>query len=173
MHKELFRKIMVFGCGNTLLGDDGFGPAVVEKLLAEDDLPGDVTCEDVGTGVREHLFNFLLAPEHAPRHLLVLDAVDLPGRRPGEVFLITPQMVPPTRSHDFSLHQFPTVNLLQELADHTGTRVHIIAARVARTPERVAPGLSPPMQTAVITAARLVRTLLAGIRPEPCEVARP
>lgn len=30
--KNLKKKIVVIGCGNSLLGDDGFGPAVVEKL---------------------------------------------------------------------------------------------------------------------------------------------
>ncbi len=28
----LQKKILVFGCGNPLMGDDGFGPAVIEHI---------------------------------------------------------------------------------------------------------------------------------------------
>ena len=27
------KNVLVFGCGNILLGDDGFGPRVIEELL--------------------------------------------------------------------------------------------------------------------------------------------
>ena len=40
---EMFEKaILIFGCGNILWGDDGFGPAVIECLNEKYHLPDDV-----------------------------------------------------------------------------------------------------------------------------------
>ncbi len=163
----------VFGCGNVLIGDDGFGPAVIELLQSDYDFPDTVSLEDVGTGIREFLFDFLLAPELAPRMLIVLDAVDFQDRRPGEVFTITPGIIPAEKIHDFSLHQFPTVNLLQEIAEHTGVSVHIIAAQVEHIPDEIAPGLTLSMQNAVKEASEKVRELLLTMSTQTCEVMQP
>ena len=42
-------EVRVLGLGNVLMGDDAFGPWVIEQLLAEWDFPGGVTVTDVGT----------------------------------------------------------------------------------------------------------------------------
>ena len=100
---------VVFGCGNPLIGDDGFGPAVVEQLLQrKTHLPIGVHVADVGTGVREYLFDYLLSENERPQHLIIVDAIDREDRKPGEVFEIDPSSVPAKKLHDFSLHQFPT-----------------------------------------------------------------
>lgn len=152
---------MIFGCGNAIMGDDGFGPAVVEQLNAYHTLPGNVQAVDAGTGVREHLFDYLLSEEGRPRTVVILDAVDFSGRKPGEVFRISPADIPAKKIHDFSLHQFPTVNLLLELQQHTGIRVIILAAQVEYIPEEIAPGLSPAMSAAVSTACEEVFRILS------------
>ena len=38
LHKEnsSASTVVVFGCGNTLLGDDGFGPTVIDRLRSRD-----------------------------------------------------------------------------------------------------------------------------------------
>ncbi len=172
-HNETGRKVTVFGCGNMLIGDDGFGPAVIEELQAGHGFPDTVLIEDVGTGIREYLFDFLLDPRLVPKTLIILDAVDFKGRIPGEVFTITPSTIPAEKIHDFSLHQFPTVNLLQEIAEHTGTTVHIIAAQVEHIPDEIAPGLTPSMQKAVKEASAKVKELLSVICPQTCEVTQP
>ena len=43
------RDIRVLGLGNVLMGDDGFGPFVVEALAAAYELPPDVSVIDLGT----------------------------------------------------------------------------------------------------------------------------
>jgi len=43
------KPILIIGCGNPLMGDDGAGNRVVEKLR-EFELPEDVEIEDVGVG---------------------------------------------------------------------------------------------------------------------------
>jgi hydrogenase maturation protease len=42
-------RVGVIGLGNVLMGDDAFGPWVVETLLAEHEFPEGVSVEDLGT----------------------------------------------------------------------------------------------------------------------------
>jgi coenzyme F420 hydrogenase subunit delta len=156
MHNRKQRKITVYGCGNMLLGDDGFGPAVIAELEQSNHMSTSVHLEDVGTGIREFLFDYILDTNLAPDHLIILDAVDFAERKPGEVFTITPDAIPAKKIHDFSLHQFPTVNLLQELSQYAGINVHILAAQIKHIPNEIAPGLSPEMQQAVKLASTQV-----------------
>ncbi|HKJ65521.1 MAG TPA: hydrogenase maturation protease [Desulfopila sp.] len=53
---------MIFGCGNRIMGDDGFGPAVIDMLSSRYRLPDSVVAVDAGTAVREYLFDYLLSP---------------------------------------------------------------------------------------------------------------
>lgn len=152
---------VIFGCGNILLGDDGFGPAVIRQLEADKRLPSRVTTVDAGTGIREYLFDYLLAPDLRPKQLIILDSVDFPDRKAGEVFAVNPGEIPPKKIHDFSLHQFPTINLLAELGQETGMEITILAAQIESIPDQVAPGLSLPMEKAVAVACSLVTELTA------------
>ncbi len=140
---------IIFGCGNTLMGDDGFGPAVVEQLNSSGRLPASVEAVDAMTGIREYLFDYLLSEEGRPDHIIILDAVDFEGRRAGELFCIESSSIPAKKIHDFSLHQFPTVNLLQELEAHTAIRVTILAAQAEYIPAEIEPGLTESMKSAV------------------------
>ena len=56
---EMFNKrVLIFGCGNVLFGDDGFGPQVVEYLTQHYKLPSDVYALDVGTSIRIFYLTF-------------------------------------------------------------------------------------------------------------------
>ena len=155
------KKVLILGCGNVLLGDDGFGPAVVEELQRNHDLPDWAHAEDVGTSIREILFNMTVL-EHRPEHLIVIDAVARKGRQAGEVFEISVDEIPEKKIVDYSFHQFPTTNLLKELQDHCGIKVTIIAAQTTGKLETVEPGLSGPVEEAVPLAAAKVVELLDG-----------
>jgi coenzyme F420 hydrogenase subunit delta len=152
---------MIFGCGNVIMGDDGYGPAVVDELNSRYALPKGLEAIDVGTCVREYLFDYLLSEEDRPNKIIILDAVDFPDRSPGEVFQILPVDIPAKKIHDFSLHQFPTVNLLRELEQNTGIEVLILAAQIEYIPEEIAPGLSPAMSTAVTKASEKIAQILS------------
>ena len=152
---------MIFGCGNIIMGDDGYGPAVVDELHSRYDLPENVQAIDAGTCVREYLFDYLLSAEERPEQIMILDAVDFEERTPGEVFEILPAQIPAKKIHDFSLHQFPTVNLLQELEEHTGIKIRILAAQIEHIPDEIAPGLSSPMQQAVKRASNSIAQILS------------
>lgn len=142
------------------MGDDGFGPAVIESLNQNWTLPADVAAVDVGTGIREYLFDYLLTSDGRPERIVILDAVDTHDKNPGEVFPIQPGLIPHKKIHDFSLHQFPTVNLLSELKEHTDITIDILAAQVDYLPDKIDPGLSPVMQKAVNVACSKLLLML-------------
>ncbi len=161
---QIFEKsILIFGCGNILWGDDGFGPAVIEHLNQYYTLPDDASALDVGTSIRDILFDLILS-EQKPKLLIIIDAVDHPDRRPGEVFEIPVEAIPDTKTSDFSLHQFPTVNMLQEIKEQSGMQVKIIVARTESLPEEVKPGLSESIQRAVPLACERIMAAINEMR---------
>jgi coenzyme F420 hydrogenase subunit delta len=163
MVREIFDKsVLVFGCGNILFGDDGFGPAVAQHLKDHYLLPGDVLVLDAGTSIREILFDLALS-EKKPQKLIIVDAVDYPDRRPGEVFEIPVEGIPANKATDFSLHQFPTVNLLQELKEQAVVDITVLVAQVGSLPEKVQPGLSPVMKRAVVKACHLLARMIKAV----------
>jgi coenzyme F420 hydrogenase subunit delta len=145
---------LVLGCGNELFGDDGFGPAVARRLREMPDAPRGVCALDVGTAVREVLFDVLLGPVR-PRRVVVVDAVDL-SREPGEVWSIEAGELPEVKLDDFSMHQMPTSNLLRELSELAGVEVTCVVGQVSAFPPEVQPGLSRPVRHAVDRAAEMV-----------------
>lgn len=165
MIEKLFKKkILVLGCGNVLLGDDGFGPAVIACLNANGNLPDDVLAMDMGTSIRDILFDITLS-ERKPDKIFVVDAIDHPGRKPGEVFEIPVKEIPADKASDFSLHQHPTVNMLAELQDHYPVEIRIVAGQMQALPENIAPGLTPVMQGAVREACEKILRELAVAKP--------
>ncbi len=151
--------VAVFGCGNILFGDDGVGPKVIESLKRRC-LPDSVLIEDVGTGVRERLFDYLLEPAIRPELIIIVDAVDFGGLSPGAVFELKPADIPARKVHDFSLHQFPTVNMLAELEKDSGIEVKILAVQVECIPDHVRPGLSDPVAGAVERVCEIITRLV-------------
>jgi coenzyme F420 hydrogenase subunit delta len=151
---------LVFGCGNPLFGDDGFGPEVIADLEKNHALPDHAACLDVGTSIRDFLFDILLASEK-PRQVIVVDAGDCDGKRPGEVFEIDIDKMNPQKTSDFSLHQFPTTNMLKELKTDTDMDVRILVGQIEAIPDKVSPGLSPAMAAAVSKASRRVLKIIA------------
>ncbi|MFY9942899.1 MAG: hydrogenase maturation protease, partial [Desulfobacterales bacterium] len=94
MCREGSPRCLVFGCGNPLLGDDGFGPQVIERLTADHALPPWVGALDVGTAIRDILFDLLLVPQK-PERLIVVDAMDHTGRPAGEILEISVDGISP------------------------------------------------------------------------------
>lgn len=152
---------LVFGCGNPLLGDDGFGPAVIDHLERRCTLPDRVGVMDVGTAIRDFLFDILLA-EKKPQQIVIVDAADKPGHQPGDLYELPVAGIDTQKTHDFSLHQFPTTNMLHELQSATEIEVRILVVQVACIPDVVAPGLSPEVQAAVPAACHLITALVGS-----------
>ncbi len=148
------KPVVVFGCGNVLWGDDGFGPAVANQLCASGAVPAWIEVIDAGTSVREFLFDIALS-EQRPELIVVIDAVDV-GRPPGNVFEISLDDIPVVKVSDYSLHQAPTSNLLRELRDHCTVEVVVVACQVGEIPDEVKMGLSPKVEDAVARATQLI-----------------
>ena len=141
------KKNIIFGCGNILLGDDGFGPKVIEHFLANYEVPDDTYLQDVGTSIRNILFDLIIA-EKRPENVVVVDAVDK-ERTPGEIFEIDVEGVPENKINDFSVHQIPTINMLKEIRDECGINVVILVCQVEHIPEEIQPGLTKTMESAI------------------------
>ena len=104
---------LVLGCGNVLFGDDGFGPAVIEHILEKRKVCQDACFLNTGTSSRKILFNITLS-EKKPQRIIIVDAMEC-GKKPGAVVEVSLDSIPENKIDDFSIHQVPTNNLLQEL----------------------------------------------------------
>lgn len=140
-------RILILGVGNVLFGDDGFGPAVAESLLANYHIPDDIYVMDVGTGVRKLLFTISLS-ETRPEEIIIADAVDW-GQELGQVVEIPADALPVSKIDDFSLHQVPTSNMLHELESNGHVKVVVVACDVGVIRQEIGPGLSPATRLAV------------------------
>jgi len=145
------KRVLILGVGNVLFGDDGFGSAVADYLLRNCKIPNDVHVVDVGIGAGDVLFTVALS-QKKPQRIIVLDAVDL-KRKPGEVFLLPIDELPANKITDFSMHLFPSSNLLKELRDQMDVDVVILACQAERIPDTVSFGLSDSVERAVPKAA--------------------
>jgi len=148
------KSILILGCGNVLIGDDGFGPVVAQQLRRNFTVPTDICVLDTGTSVREILFDTILA-DKKPSKIVIIDAMDC-GLEPGELFSPDIDSFPKAKLDDFSLHQVPTSNLLRELRDLCGIEVSVVACQVAGACDSVNPGLSEPVNKAVEQAVEMI-----------------
>ena len=153
-HEWYDKSVLILGCGNILIGDDGFGPAVAQYLRGSFTIPADICVFDAGTSVREILFDTILSDKR-PSIIVIVDAMDC-GRKPGELFRLDIDSLPKIKIDDFSMHQIPTSNMLRELRDHCGIEVIVIACQVANTGDSVNPGLSALVEAAVKPAAESI-----------------
>jgi coenzyme F420 hydrogenase subunit delta len=160
MYETLLQKhTLVFGCGNPLFGDDGFGPEIIACLEEDYVLPDYCLCLDAGTSVRDILFDILLSPKR-PCRILIIDAVQIENRAPGDIFEIDVAAIPDNKTSDFSLHQFPTTNMLKELKEMTGIEVRVLVVQTGPVPDRVSPGLTPAVTAAVPHMCRKILSLI-------------
>ncbi|MFZ1985779.1 MAG: hydrogenase maturation protease [Desulfatitalea sp.] len=152
---HLTKRCLVFGCGNPLFGDDGFGAQVIEYLTSHHKMPRHVACLDIGTAIRDLLFDILLSPQK-PEQIIIVDAMSLAGGVPGQIYEIDVDQIQAEKISDFSLHQFPTTNMLKEIKEGTDIEVRVLVAQIAEVPDEVRPGLSPAVAAAVPEMCRRI-----------------
>jgi|GEM_PF-196559 len=162
----LHHRCLVLGCGNPLFGDDGFGAQVIDHLNSHFALPADVACLDIGTAIRDLLFDMILSHDR-PEQLIIVDAMDLEGGVPGQIYEIDVDRIHPAKICDFSLHQFPTTNMLKEIQEGTDVAVRILVVHPAPLPDEVRPGLSAPVADAVAGMCRRILEIIAEPFPRP------
>lgn len=99
-------RTLVLGVGNLLMGDDGLGPAALERLLQEWRLPPEVAWLDGGTG------GLALLPEiEGAECILLIDAIDV-GATPGSEVVLERGELPRSHGLRLSPHQVGLWDLL-------------------------------------------------------------
>lgn len=164
-------RILILGCGNPLFGDDGFGPAVIEHIQNNYKLQGDTYLLDAGTGVKDILLSIALS-EVKPEKIILIDSLDL-GREPGTIIELHIEDLPEDQTSCYSLHQFPTRNLLTELRDVHKVNINIIACQVGRIPQQVEVGLSEPVKKAIPKVAKIILEKINPQKPPAPPSTRP
>ena len=157
------KRVLILGVGNVLFGDDGFGPSAAEYMLNNCHIPEDTYVMDVGTGSGDILFNVALS-QTKPERIIILDAVDM-KKKPGKVFQLSIDQLPVNKLSDFSMHFFPSANLLKELRDQMSINITIVACQAENMPDSVSTGLSESVKKAVPEAAEFALRLA---RQKPC-----
>jgi hydrogenase maturation protease len=140
-------KVLVAAVGNVLRRDDGFGPAVAERLGPT---PDGVTVVETGIGGIA-LVQELMTGYDA---LLVIDAIDR-GAAPGSVFEITPEVGEAVHVPDVHLANPQRVLTMAKGLGVLPPRLLIVGCQAAETDE-LGEGLSPEVEQAVPVAARKV-----------------
>lgn len=114
-YAERAPRVAVLGLGNTLLGDDGVGPEVAQRLQRDFSFPTDTAVVDLGTPGLD-LTPYLLDVES----VLFVDAVDFDAQ-PGTVRMLSREEVlattlsPRVSPHDPGVqHALQIVELVQE-----------------------------------------------------------
>jgi coenzyme F420 hydrogenase subunit delta len=148
------KPVLVLGCGNVLFGDDGFGPAVIERIQSRKDIPKDAYFINAGSSVREILFDLILS-EKKPKRVIIVDAMEC-GADAGSVVELNIEEIPQKKIDDFSMHQLPTSNLLKEMRDFCGVEVNLVVLQPANIPEEVEYGLSEKALGAIEKAVDIV-----------------
>ena len=158
------KRVLILGVGNVLFGDDGFGPAAADYLSKNCHVPDDVHVMDVGIGAGDILFTVGLSPKK-PERIIILDAVDL-KKKPGKIFQLSIDDLPENKLTDFSLHLFPSANLLKELKDRMGVDIVILACQAEHIPDSVSMGLSESVKKALPKAAQMALKLAQAFESE-------
>jgi hydrogenase maturation protease len=160
-------RVLVAGCGNVFLADDGFGVEVAQRLLAEG-VPDGVVVRD--TGIRGvHLVYELLDGWDT---VIVVDASPR-GEAPGTLSLIEPDPdADPAQAAMLDAHSMNPDAVLA-MADILGGeigRVLVVACEPAEITERI--GLSPVVAAAVDGAVAMVQEQVGQAQEEDRARAR-
>jgi len=146
-------KVLVLGCGNLLLGDDGFGPTVIKRYLAGRKPRRGLLLMDAHTSVKSVLFDILLS-DVRPKTIIIVDAVEQ-DNVPGTVFELDIKSIPEKNRDNFSLHQMAGSDLLKEL-EAVGVNVRVLVCQVKCIPEEVTFGLSTEVEGAIAKACDII-----------------
>ncbi len=134
-----------------LRGDDGFGPAVAERL---EPLPEGAELIETGIGGIALLQELMAGCDG----LILIDATDR-GAPPGTVFLITPEVGEAVHVPDVHLANPDRVLTMAKALGALPERVLIVGCQPAEV-DNLEQSLSPPVERAVGVAVAKVRESL-------------
>ena len=108
------KKVLVLGIGNTLLSDEGFGPAAIYYLESNYHWPKNITLLDGST------LGLMLMPELLECDFAVILDIALGGKAPGTFYQFNGDDLNNTLTVKYSMHQtnFNDVLINCDLAGH-------------------------------------------------------
>lgn len=151
-HLDDTARILIACVGNVLRLDDGFGHAVAQRL---GELPAGVEVVESGIGGMAIVQELMSGCDG----LIVVDTVDR-GAEPGTVFVIEPEVEPPSGPGDIHLANPDRVLSLAAGLGCLPERLLLVGCQPADT-EGLGEGLTPAVQRAVDHAAAEVRRIVA------------
>lgn len=143
---------LVLGLGNPLVGEDGFGPAVIETLRRRPDLPDGADLVDAGTDLLGQLDTLESYDE-----VVLVDVVISDGRA-GTIEVIEEATLtgwPDTSPSCHHVSPLLAVKLFRTLHPQASTRIKLVALHAEAL--HATPGVAP---TAVAAGAQLVAGLI-------------
>jgi len=102
----IYRNITIVGVGNRLLGDEGVGLHIIDKL-SQIPMPPYVSIIDCGCDLLS-----LMAYINEPGRILIIDAIRA-GGEPGEIYSFNYSRLTNTRVEMCSAHQVKTMDALR------------------------------------------------------------
>ena len=148
LRSRLRGKVLLVGIGNTLRGDDGAGPAIVDLL------DGKVNAGLLDAGeVPESYFDRILAAQADT--IVLVDAADF-GARPGDLAVLETE---DAAGCALSTHQMPLDLFFRHLKERSRAGMFALGIQPGRL------GLGEPMSPAVADSVRAIAQLLEALLP--------
>lgn len=144
LKKRLRGKVVIVGIGNTLRGDDGAGPELIEQLKKNSKLStlkSKLSLIEVGEIPENYLGKIT---EHKPDTIMLVDVVDF-GSPPGSVRIIEPDAL---KEDGFSTHNASIKLIIKYLRTKTKTVVFLLGIQPTKNFE-TGSGLSEPVKQAI------------------------
>ncbi len=161
--QETRPKILICGVGNVLLGDDGFGVELANRLMSHNGIPDWVKIIETGIGgmslVQELMYGY--------EAVIILDAYSR-GGKPGQLYLLEPVLPDLSQLNSQEMRDYfadthyatpiRALSLLSHVSDPPGT-MRIVGCEPEELDDMKI-GLSPVVETAVDKAFTMVLDLL-------------
>jgi hydrogenase maturation protease len=153
--------VLVAGIGNLFLGDDGFGPEVARRLLADGPPPPGVRIVDYGIRGMHLAYDILDGVDL----LVLIDALPSEGT-PGELVVLEvgPDDVGPGQIDAHAMTPGAVLGVLSRIGGELPP-TYVVGCRVDVLDEVI--GLTPRVEAAVPLAMEAVRTLITPPTPDP------
>ncbi|NLI61974.1 MAG: coenzyme F420-reducing hydrogenase, FrhD protein [Methanosarcinaceae archaeon] len=137
MADYLDKEILILGCGNILLGDDGFGPAVVAEMNKIKESEPKLRSEgidiiDAGTAASYFIIS-LIDETSAVKKIIIADIIDY-GLKPGTLKRLTVEDLPNISKYHMDAHDMPLAGMLRDVYDNFGVEVVVIGCQFENMP---------------------------------------
>ncbi len=141
------KKTVLLGIGNPDRGDDGLGPALIDRLQGLSGVTC-IKCDDMPENYTD------VIREAQPEMILMIDAVDFGGQS-GEVILIQSNALP--QRDRFTTHHASLTVVMNYLQHATGAQVWLLGVQPQSTQE--GGGLSPEIEQVLDQLAFVFRNI--------------